>query len=90
MRLFNIWRNLNQCFFKTLRLAEALYKLRQIHTMGHNPRKAQQYLEYGSLPQQTLRQVLPGQLSGGLQLLVPISGLETHEHIQLINTEINK
>lgn len=39
-----------------------------------------QYLEYGPLPQQALRQVLPGQLSGGLQLLVPVSGLRTKQH----------
>lgn len=38
-----------------------------------------QYLEYGPLPQQALRQVLPGQLSGRLQLLVPISGLKTNQ-----------
>lgn len=37
--------------------------------------KQKQYLEYGSLPQQAFGQVLPWQLSGGLQLLVPVSSL---------------
>lgn len=43
--------------------------------------KPKQYLEYGSLPQQAFGQVLSWQLSGGLQLLVPVSSLRaTNRH----------
>lgn len=49
-----------------------------------------QYLEYGPLPQQAFRQVLPGQLSGGLQLLVPISSLKTNQHKELNTREGEK
>ena len=82
-KTFNNLRIVNQCIKRHYKTTRNQYKF----TQWDKAWAAQQYLEYGSLPQQPFRQVLPGKLSGCLQLLIPISGLEKHQHKQLQNTE---